>query len=133
MVQANVSFNRKKGTLRGMHYQVAPHAEAKLVRCIRGAIYDVMVDLRPSSPTYKQWMGLELTADNRQLAYIPEHFAHGYITLEDDSEVMYFVSELYAPECERGIRYDDPAIGIEWPLGIELVSEKDAAWLFLDE
>ena len=128
MVQANVSANIKKGTLRGMHYQIAPCAEAKLVRCIRGAIYDVMVDLRQNSPTYKRWMGVELTADNSSMVYIPEYFAHGYLTLEDNSEVMYFVSEFYAPESERGLRYDDPAIGIVWPRKIEVVSEKDSSW-----
>ena len=131
MVQANVSFNRKEGTLRGLHYQVAPRAAAKLVRCIRGAIFDVMVDLRTDSPTYKRWFGLELTGDNCLQAYVPEHFAHGYITLENDSEVMYLVSEFYSSECERGVRYDDPAIGINWPRKIEVVSEKDLAWPFL--
>lgn len=128
MVQGNISYNVKKGTLRGMHYQLAPYAEAKLVRCTRGVIYDVMVDLRPSSPTYKQWMGMELSAVNRLQAYVPEHFAHGYVTLEDESEVMYLVSECYRPECERGFRYDDPAIKINWPVKIEVVSEKDATW-----
>lgn len=131
MVQANMSFNNQKGTLRGMHYQVAPHAEAKLVRCIKGKVYDVVVDLREDSPTYKQWAGVELTAVNRLMLYVPEHCAHGYLALEDDSEVLYFVSEFYQPGSERGLRYDDPVIGIKWPCSVEAISEKDAMWPYV--
>ncbi|HXG67315.1 MAG TPA: dTDP-4-dehydrorhamnose 3,5-epimerase [Blastocatellia bacterium] len=126
--QCNLSFNYRKGALRGMHYQVAPATEAKLVRCIRGAIYDVIIDLRPDSPTYLSHFGVELTAEGRRALYVPEMFAHGYQTLTDGAEVMYQVSEFYAPQCERGIRYDDPAFGIEWPLPVTDISEKDAAW-----
>jgi dTDP-4-dehydrorhamnose 3,5-epimerase len=129
MVQANISGNRKRGTLRGLHYQTAPHEEAKLVRCTRGAIYDVIVDLRPGSASHAQWLGVELTADNRRMLYIPGGFAHGYQTLADDTEVAYQVSEFYAPDAERGARWDDPAFGIEWPITDDvLISEKDRAW-----
>ena len=124
-VQANLSFNEHKGTLRGLHYQVPPHAEAKLVRCTRGAICDVALDLRPHSPTYKQWEGVELSASNRRMLYVPEGCAHGYETLAADTEVYYSVSAFYAPEAERGVRYDDPAFGIEWPLPVQVISEKD--------
>ncbi len=128
LVQANISFNKKKGTLRGMHYQIAPYGETKLVRCIRGAIYDVIIDLRPDSPNCKQWIGVELTADNRKMLYVPENFAHGFITLEDNTEVFYQVSQFYSPEHERGVRYNDPAFGIKWPLDIEVISDKDKSW-----
>jgi len=129
MVQANISGNRKRGTLRGLHYQAAPHEEAKLVRCTRGAIYDVIIDLRPGSASYEQCLGVELTADNRRMLYVPEGFAHGYQTLADDTEVAYQVSTFYAPNVERGVRWDDPAFGIEWPITDDLViSEKDRAW-----
>jgi dTDP-4-dehydrorhamnose 3,5-epimerase len=112
-----------------MHYQVAPFAEAKSVRCIRGAIYDVVIDLRPDSPTYKRWTGVELTAENRRMFYIPEGFAHGYQTLADDAEVLYQVSQFYAPEYERGIRWDDPVFAVGWPEADHpIVSEKDANW-----
>ena len=131
IVQVNSSFNEIKGTLRGMHYQIHPAGEAKFVRCIRGSIYDVVIDLRPSSPTYKRWAGVELTADNRRALYVPEYCAHGYLTLEKGSEAMYFVSGFYSPEHERGIRYDDPAIGVSWPIEIEVVSAKDEAWPLL--
>ena len=132
MGQSNISFNKKKGTLRGLHYQVAPLEEAKLVRCTRGAIFDVAVDLRPDSPTYLDWVGAELTADNRRMLYVPEGCAHGYQTLEDDTEVFYQVSQFYSPEAERGARWDDPAIGIEWrDTGTFLISEKDASWPLL--
>lgn len=127
-VQVNVSFNKKKGTLRGMHYQKAPYAEVKLVRCTAGAIYDVVVDLRPESATYKQWVGVELTSSNLRCLYVPENFAHGYQTLEDNSEVIYQVSEFYAPQAEAGARYNDPAFAIEWPMEITMISEKDASW-----
>ncbi|MGB9714863.1 MAG: dTDP-4-dehydrorhamnose 3,5-epimerase [Thermodesulfovibrionales bacterium] len=128
MVQANVSFNKKKGTLRGMHYQITPYEEAKLVRCTRGAIYDVIIDLRPDSPTYKQWVSVELTSENYKMVYVPENFAHGFITLEDNTEVTYLVSEFYSPEFERGIRYNDPSFGIQWPIPISVISEKDKSW-----
>ncbi|OQW92797.1 MAG: dTDP-4-dehydrorhamnose 3,5-epimerase [Thiotrichaceae bacterium IS1] len=126
LLQCSVSFNQKKGTLRGMHYQVAPHAEAKLVRCTRGTIYDVILDLRPDSETFKQWVAIELTAENRRMLYIPEGFAHGFQTLTDDAEVFYQMSEFYYPECARGVRWDDAAFGIEWPEESErIISFKD--------
>jgi dTDP-4-dehydrorhamnose 3,5-epimerase len=128
LAQANVIFNRDKGTLRGMHYQVAPHAESKLFRVTRGAIHDVIIDLRPDSPTYEEWAAFELTQDSYRMLYVPESFAQGFQTLEDDTEVVYQVSERYAPEFERGIRHDDPAFAIEWPLEVEVISEKDAHW-----
>jgi dTDP-4-dehydrorhamnose 3,5-epimerase len=128
LAQVNNSFSRERGTLRGMHYQVAPRGEAKLLRCIRGSVYDVIVDLRPESPTYKRWFGAMLTAANRAMLYVPEGFAHGYLALEDDSEVIYFVSEFYSPEHERGVRHDDPAFGIEWPIEAAVVSDKDRSW-----
>jgi len=125
LVQCNVSFNKKYGTLRGMHHQVAPHEEAKLVRCTMGAIYDVIIDLRPNSPTFKDWVSIELTAENRKMIYIPEGFSHGFMTLKDNTEVFYQMSEFYAPECARGIRWNDPAFDIIWPEGITVMSEKD--------
>lgn len=126
LVQCNVSYNSRQGTLRGMHFQLAPHAEAKLVRCTRGSIYDVILDLRPESPAFKQWLGLTLTAQNRVMAYIPEGCAHGFITLEDDTEVFYQMSEFYDPESARGVRWDDPSFGIVWPAKVEVISERDA-------
>jgi dTDP-4-dehydrorhamnose 3,5-epimerase len=128
LVQMNLSFNPKQGTLRGMHYQIAPHAEAKVIRCTRGAIYDVIIDLRPSSPTYTQWIGVTLTADNYKMLYVPEQFAHGYQTLEDRTEVTYQVSQFYAPTFERGARYDDPVFGIVWPTAVRVISDKDKTW-----
>ncbi len=128
VMQANVSFNRKKTTLRGMHYQIAPYQESKLIRCTRGAIYDVIIDLRPASPTYKQWMGVELTADNYRLLFVPEDFAHGFITLMDNTEITYQVSQFYTPGSEKGIRYDDPAFNIQWPLEVSVISDKDRTW-----
>lgn len=128
VAQANVSFNHKAGTIRGMHYQVPPAAETKLVRCTRGAIYDCIVDLREGSPTYLQSFGIELTEENRLALYVPEMFAHGYLTLTDGAEVIYQVGEFYTPGYERGIRFDDPALGIEWPRSIEVISDKDRAW-----
>jgi dTDP-4-dehydrorhamnose 3,5-epimerase len=128
LVQCNVSFNRHRGTLRGMHYQVAPHAEVKLVRCTRGAVYDVIADLRPDSPTYLRWIGVELTAENRTAIYVPEGFAHGYQTLVDETETYYQVSVPHAPSAERGVRWDDPALAIEWPFPDPILSAKDAAW-----
>ena len=131
VVQCNISFNKNKGTLRGMHYQVAPHEEAKLVRCTRGTIYDAIIDLRSQSPTFKQWFGVKLSADNRDMLYIPEGFAHGYQALEDNTEVFYQVSESYHPESAQGVRWDDPSFGIEWPLGQPTLSTKDSSWPLL--
>jgi dTDP-4-dehydrorhamnose 3,5-epimerase len=128
VVQANVSFNNKKGTLRGMHYQAAPYGEVKLVRCTQGAIYDVIIDLRPDSPTYKQWIGVELTSENYKMLYVPENFAHGFQTLEDNTEVTYQVSQFYSPGSERGARYNDPAFGIQWPVEVRVISDKDKSW-----
>lgn len=133
VAQCNMAYNYKKGTMRGLHYQVAPAAEAKLVRCIGGAVYDVLVDLRPDSPTYLQHYGLELSADNRRAVYVPEMFAHGYLTLTDNAELFYQVSEFYTPGTEQGLRYNDPALKIEWPLAVEVISEKDAAWALLGD
>jgi dTDP-4-dehydrorhamnose 3,5-epimerase len=116
-----------------MHYQIAPHAEAKLVRCTRGAIFDVIIDLRPNSSTWREWVGVELAADNHRMLYVPEGFAHGFLTLTDDVEVTYQVSEFYTPGAESGIRYDDPAFGIAWPGAIGVVSEKDRMWPLYDE
>ncbi len=131
MVQANLSFNHRKGTLRGMHYQVPPASEPKFIRCIRGAIWDVIIDMRPDSPTYLQHIGVELSADNRRAIYVPDMFAHGNQTLSDEAELFYLVGEFYTPGCERGVRYDDPAVGIDWPLPVSVISEKDAAWPLL--
>jgi dTDP-4-dehydrorhamnose 3,5-epimerase len=127
LVQCNISFNRRRGTLRGMHYQVEPNAEAKLVRCTMGAIYDVILDLRPESATFKQWLAVELTAENRRMLFIPQGLAHGFQTLMDNTEVFYQMSEFYYPECARGVRYDDPDFAIEWALPVTIVSGKDKA------
>jgi len=128
VVNTNVSHSARRGTLRGMHFQRPPHAEAKLVRCTRGAIYDVIIDLRAGSPTLGQWLGVELTAANYRQLYVPEGFAHGFQTLEDEADVVYQVSEFYTPGAEGGLRYDDPAFGIRWPLPVSVISPKDAAW-----
>lgn len=129
VAQANVSWNERRGTLRGLHFQRAPHAEVKLVRCTRGAVYDVIVDLRPGSPTYTRWLGVELSAENGRSLYVPEGFAHGYQTLVDGSETFYLVSEPYAPGAEGGVRWDDPAFGISWPdVAERVVSAKDGSW-----
>jgi dTDP-4-dehydrorhamnose 3,5-epimerase len=128
MVQCNVAWTHRQGTIRGLHYQVAPASESKLVRCIRGAIYDVIVDLRIGSPTYRQHFGIELTADNRHQLYVPEGFARGYQTLCDDTEILYFASAFHSPEHERGIRHDDPVLGIRWPALVTMVSAKDRSW-----
>jgi dTDP-4-dehydrorhamnose 3,5-epimerase len=128
VVQANIGFSHRRGTLRGMHFQEPPHAEVKIVRCTLGAVYDVIVDLRPGSPTHRRWLGVELTAENRRQLYVPEGFAHGYQTLTDDTEICYQTSREYAPESARGVRYDDPAFGIEWPVAVTVVSEADLAW-----
>lgn len=126
LAQCSISFNKKRGTLRGMHYQVEPFPEAKVVRCTMGAIYDVIIDLRPDSPTFKQWVAVELTAENRRALYVPDDFAHGFQTLVDHTEVFYQMSEFYHPECTRGVRWDDPAFGIEWPVDNKMVSLKDS-------
>ena len=126
VAQCNLSVNQKEGTLRGMHWQAAPYQEAKLVACPKGAIYDVIVDLRPDSPTYLKWESFELSAANRGMLYIPEDFAHGFLTLEDDTEVIYWMSEFYEPQSARGFRWDDPAVGIKWPKGEKIISPKDA-------
>ncbi len=125
LVQCNISFNKKRGTLRGMHHQVPPHEEAKLVRCTMGAIYDVIIDLRPNSPTFKEWFSLELTAKNRKMIYIPEGVSHGFMTLDDNTEVFYQMSEFYAPECARGVRWNDPAFDIVWTGDVTIISERD--------
>jgi len=124
-VQCNVSFNEKKGTLRGMHFQGAPCEEVKLVRCSRGAIYDVVIDLRRESSTFAQWTGAELTAENHRMIYVPKGFAHGFLTLQDQSEVFYQMSEFYAPAYAGGERWNDPAFGIEWPIGVSVMTDKD--------
>ncbi|MCS6297066.1 MAG: dTDP-4-dehydrorhamnose 3,5-epimerase [Nitrospira sp.] len=128
LVQCNVSFNKLRGTLRGMHYQVAPAAEVKVVRCTQGAIHDVIADLRPESPTYKQTFSVLLSADNRRMLYVPQCFAHGFLTLTDDAEVFYQMSEYYVPECARGFRWDDANFGISWPDQIQVISEKDRGY-----
>ena len=126
LVECSISFNRKRGTLRGMHYQAAPHGQVKLLRCTMGAIYDVIIDLRTGSPTFKQWLGLELSAINRVMLYIPRDFAHGFQTLEDETEVFYQMSNVYRPESGRGVRWDDPAFGIEWPeSAATIINERD--------
>ena len=125
VVQCNVSFNASKGTLRGMHYQVPPHEEVKLVRCTMGAIYDIIVDLRKDSPTYRRHIGEVLSAENRNMFYIPEGFAHGFITLKDHTEVFYQMSVFYYAEVARGVRWNDPAFGIRWPSEVRVISERD--------
>lgn len=127
-VQVNNSLSAKKGTLRGMHYQMAPHGEVKIVRCIRGSLWDAILDLRPQSPTYKKWFGAELSAENRLAMYVPRGFAHAILTLTDDAEALYLVSDFYAPTHERGIRWNDPNFNVEWPIEPVEISEKDAAW-----
>jgi dTDP-4-dehydrorhamnose 3,5-epimerase len=125
LVQCNISFNKKRGTIRGMHHQVPPHEEAKLVRCTMGAIYDVIIDLRPNSQTFKEWFSLELTDRNRKIIYIPEGVSHGFMTLDDNTEVFYQMSEFYAPECARGVRWNDPGFDIVWPGNVRVISERD--------
>ncbi|MGB2717010.1 MAG: dTDP-4-dehydrorhamnose 3,5-epimerase [Vicinamibacterales bacterium] len=128
MTQLNVGFSHRKGTVRGMHYQLEPHQEAKLVRCTRGAIYDVIIDLRPGSPTRGQWVGVQLTGRNGLMLYAPEGFAHGYQTLADDVEIYYLTSSAYAPGSACGLRFDDPAIAIRWPEPVTVVSQADRSW-----
>jgi dTDP-4-dehydrorhamnose 3,5-epimerase len=132
IAQVNVGFNARRGTLRGLHYQRPPFEEAKLVRCTRGAIHDVAVDLRPGSTTFRRSVASELSMDNHRMMYIPEGCAHGYLTLTDDAEITYQTSQAYAPEAATGARYDDPALGIEWPIAIEVISEQDRSWALLD-
>ena len=127
-VQCNLSFNRARGTLRGMHFQKPPHSEIKLVRCIRGSIYDVIIDLRPDSPTFASYFPVELSAENRLGLYIPEGFAHGFQSLENESEVFYQMGNFYEPGSGSGLRYDDPRVGIRWPLPVSVISEKDLGW-----
>lgn len=125
IAQCNISFNKKRGTLRGMHYQAEPHAETKIVRCTGGAIYDVIVDLRPESSTFKKWIAVELSAENRRMLYIPPGVAHGFQTLMDGTEIFYQISEFYHPESSCGVRWDDPTFGIAWPPADRVISEKD--------
>lgn len=127
-VQANMGFSTNKGTTRGMHLQAKPAIEAKLVRCTRGAMFDVVLDLRPESPTYQKWYGVELSADNGKMLFVPENCAHGYQTLEDDTEMYYMTSGLYAPDSAYGVRFDDPVYNIQWPLTPTAVSEQDRSW-----
>jgi dTDP-4-dehydrorhamnose 3,5-epimerase len=129
LVECNLSYNHRRGTLRGMHFQAPPHAQSKLVRCTAGSIYDVAVDLRPASPTFRRWIGIELTASNRLMLFVPVGFAHGYQTLEDGTEVVYQVSDVYAPGCAGGVRWDDPAFGIRWPdVGERVINERDRTY-----
>ncbi len=125
IVQANISMTRRKGSIRGMHFQLPPKSEVKIIRCIRGAVFDVIVDIRAKSPTFLQWFGETLTAENRKIMYIPEGFAHGFQTLDDNSELLYFHTEFFSPECEAGIRFDDPLLAIKWPLPVTDISKKD--------
>lgn len=131
LVQCSISFNTKKGTLRGMHYQKQPHQEAKLVRCTRGAIYDVIVDVRADSPMYKRWFGVELIAHGHKALYVPEGFAHGFLTMEDESEVLYQMSEAFHPECAAGVRWNDASVGIKWPVSPQIISDKDLSYVEL--
>ena len=126
--QANTGFSPRSGTLRGLHFQLAPHAEVKIARCLRGSVFDVAVDLRPGSTTYRRWTGHLLSADNGKLLYVPEGCAHGYLTLAPDTELMYFTSAPYAPSAARGVRYDDPAFAIAWPAKVEVISKADLSW-----
>jgi dTDP-4-dehydrorhamnose 3,5-epimerase len=132
VAQCNISFNRQRGTLRGLHYQIRPHEEAKLVRCTQGAIWDVIVDLRENSQTRYRWFAVELTAENRQALYVPRGLAHGFQTLSDNSEVFYQMSEFYQPESARGVRWDDPVIGITWPVDNPVLSQRDKSYPLLE-
>jgi dTDP-4-dehydrorhamnose 3,5-epimerase len=133
VAQGNVAFNRQRGTLRGMHFQFPPHGETKLVRATRGAVIDVIIDLRPESPTFLQHVSVELSEDNGRALYVPKRFGHGYQTLVDNSETSYLVDEFYAPGTEGGLRYDDPLLGLSWPLPVTGVSEKDQNWVLLED
>ena len=132
VAQCNISFNEKAGTLRGLHFQAEPHGEAKLVRCTRGGIFDVAVDIRPGSDTYLKWYAAELTSENRRMMFIPQGFAHGFQTLMDESEVSYVMFEKYYPESARGLRWDDPKLGIRWPLAKQIISDKDRTYPLID-
>lgn len=132
-VQANMGFSVSTGTLRGLHYQIAPALEAKLVRCTRGSIFDVVVDLRPTSPTYRSWYGSCLSAANGLMLYVPEGCAHGCQSLEDNTEIYYMASAFYSPEAARGVRYDDPAFGIRWPLPVSSISDQDRTWPLVEK
>jgi dTDP-4-dehydrorhamnose 3,5-epimerase len=132
VLQSNVGFSYRKGTVRGLHFQKPPHAEVKIVRCTRGAIFDVIVDLRPESPSYCQWFGVELTQENRRMIYVPGGFAQGYMTLEDNTEMYYHTSEVFAPRAAFGVRFDDPAFGIRWPLAPSVISQQDRNWPLLE-
>ena len=125
IVQSNVSLSLKKGTIRGLHFQRSPFQETKLVRCTKGSVYDVIIDLRPESPTFKKWFGVKLTEDNHKMIYVPENFAHGFLTLEDNSEVYYLVTQFYTKEAEVCLRWNDPAFDIQWPTEVKVISEKD--------
>jgi dTDP-4-dehydrorhamnose 3,5-epimerase len=131
--QHSLSFNTAAGTLRGLHFQSPPHSETKLVRCARGSLYDVIVDLRPRSTTFRQWAAFELTAESRSTLYIPAGFAHGFQTLEPNTEASYMISTVYVPEAGRGLRYDDPTLGIEWPMPVSCLSDQDRLWPGLEE
>lgn len=128
LAQCSVSFNVRQGTLRGMHYQAAPYPESKVVRCTRGSLYDVVVDLRPQSTTFRQWIAVTLTAEKRNMVYVPEGCAHGFLTLEDDTEIFYQISEFFKPELSRGVRWDDPALRIVWPGPARVISERDRTY-----
>ena len=132
VAQSSVARNVRRGTLRGMHYQVAPYEETKLIRCITGSIFDVVVDLRPNSPTFRRWQGLELEASTGGMIYVPRGFAHGYQTLAEATEIMYLTSQFYQPSHERGVRWNDPALAIRWPIAEPILSEKDRAHPYLD-
>ena len=132
LVQCNVSFSKKCGTLRGMHYQKKPFEESKVIRCVKGKIFDVIIDLRSSSSTFKKWFGVELTEENYKMLYVPEGFAHGFQTLEDNSEIIYQVSEFYTPKSELGIHWNDPAFNITWPIEEKTITEKDNSWKLFD-
>lgn len=131
LTECNIAFNKKKGTVRGFHYQAEPFEGTKLIRCTKGKVLDITLDLRPNSNTYKEWISIELTNDNYKLNYVPKGCAHGYQTLEDNSEVLYLMSQEYMPKYERGVRYSDPAFKISWPLDVSVISEKDLSWKFL--
>lgn len=128
LIQCSISYNKRKGTLRGMHYQIEPHKESKIVRCTMGALYDVIVDLRKDSATFRKWCSAELTAENHRMLYVPEGLAHGYLTLEDDSEVFYQISDSYHPECAKGVRWNDPAFGIKWPAEVKMIAARDSGY-----
>lgn len=133
LAQVNVCYTAKRGGIRGLHYQLPPHEEAKTVRCTQGAIFDVVVDLRPTSPSYRKWDGFELTAENHRMVYVPEGCAHGCLSLVDASEIEYLTSEFYSPESARGIRFDDPTFAIEWPVSVESISDADRSWPTFEE